>query len=209
MILKASKREKTGTPSSKQARRKGLLPATVYGQEFEPVSVLIEETAMRDVLKTLGRYAIVELDFNGDGKQRAMIQYISREAISSNILNVEFRTVRAGDRVRVTVPINITGGDLIIDAQITQALQELSVEAPVDNIPTEVTYDISKMEIGDVLTVAELELSDDITVLDELDDPVVSVAPPQVFEEPEVDGEEDLDAADVPTVDEDEETEEA
>lgn len=198
MTLKVNSRAVTGSISSKQARRQGKLPATIYGRGVEPTSVLLDDADLKQILRDQGRYAIVNFDIDGEREQRAMIQYISRNPITNDVLNVEFRTIEKGERVRVTVVINITGGDLIVDAQVTQAMQELSIEAPVDNIPTEINHDISGLTVGDVLTVADLSIPEGVVVLDEADDPVVSVAAPTVFEEPETDGDED--AADVETV---------
>lgn len=198
MTLKVNSRAVTGSISSKQARRQGKLPATIYGRGVEPTSVLLDDADLKQILREQGRYAIVNFDIDGEREQRAMIQYISRNPITNDILNVEFRTIEKGERVRVSVVINITGGDLIVDAQVTQAMQELSIEAPVDNIPTEINHDISGLAVGDVLTVADLSIPEDVVILDEADDPVVSVAAPTVFEEPETDGDED--AADVETV---------
>lgn len=198
MTLKVNSRAVTGSISSKQARRQGKLPATIYGRGVEPTSVLLDDADLKQILREQGRYAIVNFDIDGERERRAMIQYISRNPITNDILNVEFRTIEKGERVRVSVVINITGGDLIVDAQVTQAMQELSIEAPVDNIPTEINHDISGLAVGDVLTVADLSVPEDVVILDEADDPVVSVAAPTVFEEPETDGDED--AADVETV---------
>lgn len=198
MTLKVNSRAVTGTISSKQARREGKIPATIYGRGVEPISVLVDNTEMKTILREQGRYAIVDFNIDGERNQRAMIQYISRNPMSSEILNVEFRTIAKGDRVRVTVAINIVGGESIVDAQIIQSMQELSIEAPADNIPTELTYDVSAHSIGDVITVADLIVPEDITVLDEADEPVVSIAAPTVFQEPEVESDED--AAEVETV---------
>lgn len=200
MILKASARDKTGTVSAKQARQSGKIPATIYGKEYEPKSVLISDQELRHVIRSLGRNAVLDVEIDGDLKQKVMIQYISRSPMTSSILNIEFRTIRAGDRVRVTVPIHLHGGDAIQDAEIMQTLLELSLEAPADHIPSDITLDISTLQIGDVLTVADLKVSDDVTVLTEADESVVSVSAPTVFEEPETEAEEGGEEAEVPTV---------
>lgn len=206
MILKVSTRIETGTMSSKQARRKGKLPATVYGKDFEPISVLVDDVEARGALRKLGRNAVLDLDIDGQKKQKAMIQYVSYDAITQNILNIEFRVIRAGDRVRVSLPIVITGGDSIVDGDVLHTLLELAVEVPADNIPAEITHDVTGMQVGDVLTVADLIIPSDVTLMVEEDEPVVSVAAQQVFEEPETD--EDADEADVLTVDEEDASEE-
>lgn len=191
MTLKVYSRAVTGTISSKQARRQGKIPATIYGKGVEPVSVLIDEADIKQLIRTQGRYAIVNFDIDGERKQKAMIQYISRNAITSEMMNLEFRTIAAGERVRVSVVINISGGDTIVGAQVTQVKQELNIEAPADNIPHEVAFDISGLAIGDVLTVAQLDVPADVTVLDDAEEPVASVAAERVFEEPETEGDED------------------
>lgn len=200
MILKAITRERTGTVSAKQARREGKLPATIYGKGFDPVSVLVDEAEARHIVRTLGRNAVMDIDIDGERKQKAMIQYIARAPMTSKVLNLEFRVIRAGDRVRVSLPIVITGDDSIVDAEIFHTLQELHVEAPADNIPTEISYDVTGMVIGDVLTVAGLTVPEGITVLTDAHDPVVSISAPKVFVEPEV--VEEAAADEVPTVEE-------
>ena len=41
MSIKAELRTKTGTGASKQARREGKIPATLYGKEVEATSLLV------------------------------------------------------------------------------------------------------------------------------------------------------------------------
>ncbi len=197
MILKASTRAHTGTVSAKQARREGKLPATIYGKGFEAISVLVDEAEARHIVRTMGRNAVMDIDIDGERRQKAMIQYISRNPMTNKVLNLEFRVIRAGDRVRVNVPIVITGGESIIGADILHTLQELHVEAPADNIPAEIEHDVTGMHMGDVLTVKDLTVPAGVTVLADEDEPVVSIAAPTVFKELETEA---VEEGDVPTV---------
>ncbi len=199
MILKASTRKRTGTSSARKARREGKLPATIYGKDFEPVSVLVDEAEARSIVRTQGRNAVLDLEIDGERQQKAIIQYISREPMSNKVLNLEFRVIREGDRVRISVPIVITGEGTIVGAEVLQTLLELHIETPVDNIPSDILLDVTGMSIGDVLTVKDLKIPEGVAVLSPEDEPVASIIAPTVFEEPEAEGE---DEEEVPTLNE-------
>ena len=88
-----------------------------------------------------------------------------------------------GQKLTVTVPIVLEGAEKVKLGMVSQTLNELEIETTPDNIPTEYTLDVSKLEIGDSLTVSDIKVDKSVTVFDEQDETVVIVAQPAALEE--------------------------
>lgn len=184
MKLHAEKRETVGTGASKQARADKKIPAVVFGKEFGSTSVLIDAKEFEDLLRELGRNAVFNIDIEGKETQ-VIIKNIDRSALKPEFYNVEMQAITKGQKVTVSITINIEGSEEVEEGIVTQVLNELEVEVAPADIPNEITVNVETMEIGDVLTVADLVTPSNLTVLSEDDTTVVVVSAPQLEEEPE------------------------
>ena len=55
----------------------------------------------------------------------------------------------------------------------------MQVRATPRAIPEEIVIDVSALEIGDTITVADIEIDGDYTILDEPDTAIATVLPPE------------------------------
>lgn len=184
MKLHAEKRETVGTSSSKKARADKKIPAVVFGKEFESTPVLIDRKELEDLVRVLGRNAVFNVEIDGKETQ-VLIKNIDRSALKPEFYNVEMQAITKGQKVTVSVTITIEGSEEIKEGIVTQALNELEVEVAPADIPNEIKVNVETLEIGDVLTVADLVTPDNLTVITEEDTTVVVVSAPQLEEEPE------------------------
>lgn len=192
MKLHAEKRVKVGTSASKQARAENKIPAVVYGKDFEATPVLIDTKELEDLVREMGRNAVFEIDIDGRSQQ-VLIKNVDRSALKPELYNVELQAITKGQRVTVLVPVVLEGSEEIKEGILTQALNELEVEVLPAEIPAEITVDVKDMVIGDVLTVEEMSIPENVEVLTEKDTTVAVVSAPQLEEEPEEGA--DVDAA--------------
>ena len=65
--------------------------------------------------------------------------------------------------------------------------EELTVKALPSNMLDSIEVDVSAMQIGDTLTVADLKVDEKNTILDDLDEVVVTLLAPSLEEEEEED----------------------
>jgi large subunit ribosomal protein L25 len=181
MKLKLEKREDLGKNKVKQIRAEGKVPAVVYGLEKEPVSVL---TTPRDLIDLFKNPLGTNIVFEGDvaGKKEKLITYrIERDAISQEVLHVDFLRVEDSRPIKVDVPLILEGvapgqkmGGVLI-----QKTSELRIHSVPGNIPEKIVIDLSKMQIGDYVKVKDIPTEDKFVFITNNDDTVVRIAAPR------------------------------
>ncbi|HJB23256.1 50S ribosomal protein L25 [Jeotgalibaca ciconiae] len=188
MKLKAQKRERLGTSASKQARVDKKIPAVVFGKEFDSTAVLIDSKEFEDLLRSEGRNAVFNIDIDGKETQ-VIIKNVDRSALKPEYYNVELQAITKGQKVTVTVTIVPNGAEEIKEGILTQTLNELEVETEPANIPSEIELDVSELVIGDTVTVSELTVPENVTVLSDPESTVIVISAPQLEEETDEDAE--------------------
>ncbi|WP_296125943.1 50S ribosomal protein L25 [uncultured Anaerococcus sp.] len=208
LVLQAEKREATGKNKVNKLRSNELIPGVVYAKNQENVNVQFEAREFDKVLRQAGTSTIITLDVNGEGKE-VLIKDFQTHPYKNQFLHVDFQAIDQNQAIRVTVPVNLIGrDDLNADAGVlVQNIDVVEVECLPKYIPQTADIDIKDLQIGENKTVADLDIFKDenINVLADAEEVICSLQ--EVSEEEIIDDEEATDAADVPTVDETEESE--
>ena len=184
MKVNATLRTEVGSSAANRARREKKVTAVVNGKGITSTAVLLDSKELDNVLKTLGKNAIFDVAVQDGETHQVIIKEIQNATLVNQILDVELQVIQKGEKLTVTVPINVLNADEVKRGIVSQTLNELEIETLPTNIPTEFTVDVSALEIGDALTVSDITVDKAITVLSDAEQSVVSVLPPSV-EEPE------------------------
>jgi large subunit ribosomal protein L25 len=179
--LVADKREGTGKGVARKLRAVGRVPAVLYGGGMDPVPLSVDSRDLYHVMRT-GAGANVLIDLMVDGKkQLAMPREIQRDHIKGTFVHVDFLAIRADEKITVSVPVHIVGESPGVKAGgvIEHHLWELQVESLPADVPDAIEADISGLEIGASLRVADLTAPPGATILTSPDESVVAVQQPQ------------------------------
>lgn len=182
--LEANIRKETGTGVAKKLRREGRIPAVLYGHHLEqPIILDVDSKATEQVLASHGKSAIITLALNNDQvqDQLAMLTDYQRDVFGTCLLHVDFKQVRMDETVKATIPVVVTGESIGVKAGgvIEQQLREIEIECLPLNLPSYITVDITALDLGHHLTVGDLVLPENVTVLAPENEQVVSIAIPR------------------------------
>ncbi|HSH45158.1 MAG TPA: 50S ribosomal protein L25/general stress protein Ctc [Longimicrobiales bacterium] len=186
--LKATLRDETGKSAARRMRREGRIPAVIYGTGEETRSLTLDAHDFELLVK---RHALdttlVELSIEGAKSKkpvRALVSEVQSHPYRPEVLHVDFLQIHAGERVTVEVPIRITGTAEGVRAGgvLQHVLHELEMECAVESIPEAIEVDVTTLDIGDSVHVAELALPEGVEVLVDQDRTVCTVAAPTVLE---------------------------
>jgi large subunit ribosomal protein L25 len=95
-----------------------------------------------------------------------------------NIYHLSFFSVGSHDKVEVTVPLHIVGTPVGVKRDggaLDTVLNELAVSCTADIIPETIEIDVTEMNIGDAIHVADLSLPQGVTAVGEGDRVIVSI----------------------------------
>jgi large subunit ribosomal protein L25 len=191
LVLAADTHRPLGSSNSRRLRHTGRIPAVVYGHGIDSTPVSVDARALRAALSTTaGANAVFELDVEGK-HHLAMAKVIDRHPVRHTIAHVDFLVVNRDEVVTADVPITVVGESESVRQDggvIEQVLHALTVSMLPSRIPDAILVDVTEMEPGGAIRVADLVLPDGVTTEADPDTSVVH-AVHAVLEEPEPEAE--------------------
>ncbi len=185
VTLKASPREDLTLSATKKIRSTGGIPAVVYGKGEETVTISVDNLELIKAVRDEGRHAVFSLEIEGGNTVDVMLHEYQVHPIKGDITHADFYKVDMTEEMDVSVVLNLEGeaAGSREGGILQQPLFELEVRAVPREIPEEVTIDVSELEIGDSLTIADIPVSETYTILNEQDETIAIVLPPEAEEE--------------------------
>ena len=174
ITLKAQDRTEFGKGSARQARRAGQVPAVVYGHGTEPRHLLLEEHATRLALRSNDN-ALVELDIASGETLLALAKDVQRHPIRPGVQHVDFLLVSRNERVEVEIPVTVVGEPAPGTIHMIE-LPHVLVSAPAVSIPESIEVDITGIEAGTAVRMADVALPEGIEAVTEAATDIVNVA---------------------------------
>jgi large subunit ribosomal protein L25 len=188
--LTVTKRETLGSAETRRLRRHGLVPGVLYGAG-DPVAFAVEERELRRALTGAGGlHSILDVEIDGTGKAHASIlKDYQVDKVKGGVTHVDLHEVRLDQPITASVTVHLTGGDEAPGVReggvLSQPLREIQVSALPLEVPEHLDLDVSHMEAGDTLRIADIELREGVTFLDDPETVVATVTAPTREAEPE------------------------
>ena len=163
-----------------ELRNKGFVPAVVYGFETESTSISVSE---RDLLKTLsitGRNGVMKLQIN-DREVNVVLNDYQTDPIKGTVLHADFLAINMTQELEVSVQINLVGESIgeKSGGVLQQPNWELDIKVKPTDIPETFDVDISAMDIGDSLTVADIREKSKYEILNDDEHSLVIISAPR------------------------------
>lgn len=166
----AQARTETGTSAMRRLRRRGMIPAVVYGSG-PAVHITLSHN---EVMKQLANEAVFShvLTINVDGQsQPAILKDMQRHAYRPLILHMDFQRISETEKIRMHVPLHFLGGEkapgLKKGGAINHYLTDVEVACLPDRLPEFIEVDLSGLDVGHTVHLTDLQLPEgiELTVL--------------------------------------------
>ena len=176
IVIKAQIRNEFGKGAARRLRRDNLIPAVLYGHGGEPIHMSLPNHATMLALRTANALLNIELD--GHDAQLALPRQIQRDPVKDTIEHVDLLAVKRGEKVRVEVPLAVSG-EVRGEAVVIQDQSTVMLEVEATHIPARIEIDIEGQEIGFMLLAKDLALPEGAEFVGEPDDVILSIQAPQ------------------------------
>jgi len=188
--LKVKIREKFGR-KTKELRRKGVIPAVLYGAEIENIPLSVEEKEFNRVFREAGESSLVKLKIEGkklkNPEPEVLIHEIQRDPLSGRIIHIDFYHPSLRKEVEAEIPLVFEGVPRAckdLGGTLVKEIQTIEVRGLARNLPREIKVNTEKLKtFEDRILVSDLQVPEGVKILREPEEIVALVTPPQEEEE--------------------------
>src|SRR4051812_27711344 len=202
LMLPAEARDRAGKGASRALRRDGRVPAVVYGEKKEPLSIHVEEKLLSKMLSS-GHFmnSVVMIDYQGK-PHRTLPKAIDFHPVSSRPIHVDFLRIGEHTKVTVAVPVRFDNEDespgLKRGGVLNVVQHELELVCDAAHIPSEIHIALDGLDIGDSIHISDVKLPQGSTpAIEDRDFTVATIVAPSAMKAEE---EEAAAEGEVPTV---------
>lgn len=188
--ISAQPRTESGRNAVKKIKQAGFVPAVIYGAKDAARNIQVVERELARLLDhATSESVLVEVNIQDGASattRTALIQEVQHHPVSGKVLHLDLHVVAMDELMTAEVAVETTGDAVGVTTGggvLEVILRNLEIECLPGDLPTAITVDVTKLGIGDSIHVKDLALPRGVTVLNDADLSVVSVAAPTVVEE--------------------------
>ncbi|MGJ1009625.1 50S ribosomal protein L25/general stress protein Ctc [Enterococcus casseliflavus] len=184
--LEVTKREVRPRSLRNKLRHEGKVPAIVNGYKVESTPIAVNAAELEKILRENGLNTVITISLEGK-KVNTLIKEYQSDTFTRNLTHVEFLSVDMNEETEVEAEVTLIGESAGVKAGgvLAQNLYTVVVSATPDKLPERVEIDVTSLEIGDSLTVADLPKNDEYTIVTDPEEQIVAVTEPQEISEDE------------------------
>ncbi|WP_289019920.1 50S ribosomal protein L25/general stress protein Ctc [Desulfobacter postgatei] len=182
--LSVAKRESTGKGAARKLRSDNAIPGIVYGAKIEPVKVSIDVNTFDKVIRengTTGLFFDLKVEGEGGTGRMVMLKEIQMDPFGLRYQHIDFHEIDMDATVSIVVPVEVQGISAgVKEGGMVQIIRrDLEVICKPKDTPESIKLDISELEIGDSIHVADIDLGAEIEIPFDTNFTVVTIVPPE------------------------------
>ena len=170
----------------KDLRKKGLIPAVLYGPKIEAIPLKVNLKEFEKVYQKTGESSLISLEFDSK-KFLVLIHAVEIDPLSQKPLHIDFYQPRLDEEITATVPLVFEGVSPAVKelgGTLVRNIHEVEVKALPQNLPHEIKVNIEKLKtFEDNILIKDLVIPQGVKIIKEPDEIVALAAPPEKVEE--------------------------
>ena len=162
LSLSATLREGVGKGAARDARRNNLVPGIIYGGSEEPLSINVK---FNELLKKLnaGRFMSTLINLTVEGKTIQVIcRDIQKHIVKDLPTHLDFMRLSKTARIKLFIPVVFINQDICKGIKrggvLTVVRPEVELLVNAMEIPSALEVDIKDFEVGDTITISNIDL---------------------------------------------------
>lgn len=177
--LEVSKREVRPRSLRNKLRHEGKVPAIVYGYNVESTPIAIDGQIFSKLLRENGANTVITMTIDGK-KVNTLVHKVQTNTFTNHFEHVEFLSVNMSEETEVETEIVLVGEAAGVKAGgvLAQNLYTVIVSATPSNLPERIEVDVTNLNLGDAITVADLPENNDYKVVSNGEEQIAAVAAP-------------------------------
>jgi large subunit ribosomal protein L25 len=174
-ILEVQDRKTSGSNAAKQMRKKGFVPAVMYGHGEATASLSVPNDALAKAIRQGVRIFDVKV---GAAVQKTLLRDVQWDPMGHDILHADFYRVSADETITLEVKVELRGTapGVATGGVLVQQIHSLSVECLVVAIPESIRVAVNELQLNQAIHVRDLKLPEGVKVKNDSDAIIVQVS---------------------------------
>jgi len=185
--LEVREREDLGSRRTRRLRSQGLVPGVLYGKGHARAIAVPERELRAAMTGPSGLHAILDVVLEGQKTVHpSILADYQQDPIRVTISHIDLREVRLDQPIHATVVVQLVGESVGVKGggMLSLVTREVHLEALPADVPEHIEVDVTRMEVGDVLRLADIPTIANVTLLDDPQETVIAtVSVPRGFAE--------------------------
>jgi len=185
--LEVREREDLGSRRTRRLRSQGLVPGVLYGKGHARAITVPERELRAAMTGPSGLHAILDVVLEGQKTVHpSILADYQQDPIRGTISHIDLREVRLDQPIHATVVVQLVGESVGVKGggMLSLVTREVHLEALPADVPEHIEVDVTRMEVGDVLRLADIPTIANVTLLDDPQETVIAtVSVPRGFAE--------------------------
>lgn len=183
-------RNSIGSNACNRVRNSGHIPGVVYGHDIEPRTIELDKNEINNILRNHGTNVLVDLEVDGH-VITTMIKEVQKDIINREIIHIDFQSVSFDKPVHAAIPISLVDRQAVEDiyATIQHQLREINIECLPQNLPENIEISVKDLAFGHPVKIGDIEFATEITVLNDPNEVIASLAKAGKIDDEEVEEE--------------------
>ena len=178
-------RERTGKGAARAQRRAGRIPAVIYGDKQDPITISVDDRELAKLFHSPRFFTqIFELNLDGE-KHQVLARDLQVHPVTDGPLHVDFMRFNQETRIVLLIPAKFINDELSPGLKRGGVLnivrREVELLCSPLNIPGELVFDLEGLDIGDAIHIGATELPEDVATTTDRDFTVATIAAPTLM----------------------------
>lgn len=186
MLRLLAKIRKETKKKVKSLRKKGILPAVLYGQKIKPQSLEVDLKEFEKVYKIARESSLVSLEIEGK-KIPVLIHDVQKDPLTEKPIHVDFYHPSLKEEVEAKIPLIFEGEAPAVKelgGTLVKNITEIEVKALPQDLPHEIKVNIENLKtFDDLILIKDLKTPKGVKILKNPEEIVAKVLPPEKVEE--------------------------
>lgn len=163
----------------KTLRKRGLIPAVVYGKGMKNINVEVSAGDFEKLYLQVGQSTIVDLTTGDQKPSKVLITDVHRHPLTEQISHIDLYQVDMSEKMKAKVPLVFVGESKAVKelgAVLTKTLQEMEVECLPQDLPHQIEVSLgSLVDFGDIIRVSDISLPANVKIHEKPETAVATV----------------------------------
>ncbi len=179
VAIKGTPRKKTGSKAAKESRRKGEIPAVIYGAEGAPVHFTTTHNEVRALVYT-PQFKLAEIEVDGKS-YKCFLKEVQFHPVKETIQHIDFQLLVPGRKIKVEVPVKFMGTAPGVRAggKLIQKVRRVKIRTTPEHLVDVVEVDISHLNLGQSVRVRDIGEIEGIEILNAPGIPLATIEIPR------------------------------